>query len=118
MGDSILMSASNTDWSNKRKSLSQAFYKDKLLKMLEIVKECMREKVREWREKYVDSGKEMDLILETSKTFIKIFLMCAFGEDLTEKQILHSSNGVKSLKPLPYVLREVFHNSLMRCHNP
>ena len=41
MGDAILMSQSTEEWSHKRKSLSGAFYKDKLVKMLDIVKECM-----------------------------------------------------------------------------
>jgi hypothetical protein len=45
MGDSILLSESSESWSNKRKSLSHAFYKDKLLKMLEIVKHSMHDKV-------------------------------------------------------------------------
>jgi cytochrome P450 len=45
MGDSILLSSSSDQWNQKRKSLSAAFYKDKLLKMLELVKQCMTEKV-------------------------------------------------------------------------
>jgi hypothetical protein len=38
MGDSILLSESSETWSNKRKALSHAFYKDKLISMLETVK--------------------------------------------------------------------------------
>jgi hypothetical protein len=38
MGDSILLSESTEAWSNKRKALSHAFYKDKLIGILETVK--------------------------------------------------------------------------------
>ena len=39
LGESILLVTSSKEWSNKRKALSAAFYKEKLLKMVEIVKE-------------------------------------------------------------------------------
>ena len=48
MGESILLSESNSDWSNKRKVLSTAFYKDKLIKMIEIIKELLKEVVIDW----------------------------------------------------------------------
>ena len=48
MGESILLSESNSDWSNKRKVLSTAFYKDKLIKMIEIIKELLKEAVIDW----------------------------------------------------------------------
>jgi cytochrome P450 len=38
MGDSILLDATSDSWGNRRKSLSTAFYKEKLLKMIELVK--------------------------------------------------------------------------------
>lgn len=45
MGDSILLSATTDKWADRRKSLSTAFYKEKLLKMLELVKNSMNEKI-------------------------------------------------------------------------
>lgn len=38
MGETILMARSNELWSKKRKSLSTAFYKDKLGKMMDIIR--------------------------------------------------------------------------------
>lgn len=38
MGDSTLLARSDELWSKRRKSLSGTFYKDKLVKMMEIVK--------------------------------------------------------------------------------
>lgn len=40
LGDSILMTRNNETWSKKRKSLSMAFYKEKLLKYFNMIKEC------------------------------------------------------------------------------
>jgi len=37
LGDSILFSRSTELWNKKRKSLSAAFYKDKLGKMMDII---------------------------------------------------------------------------------
>jgi hypothetical protein len=37
IGDSIVFSPSNDLWKEKRKKLSLAFYKDKMIKMLEIM---------------------------------------------------------------------------------
>ena len=45
MGESILLSASNHLWSSKRNVLGTAFYKDKLLKMIDLVKIILREVV-------------------------------------------------------------------------
>ena len=38
MGDSIVFGRSSESWSSRRKSLSVAFYKDKLKLMIELVK--------------------------------------------------------------------------------
>jgi hypothetical protein len=37
-GEGIVLAASDDLWSRKRKVLSQAFYKDKLIKMTEIIR--------------------------------------------------------------------------------
>jgi cytochrome P450 len=50
-GDSILYSPSNENWSIRRKSLTAAFYKDKLIKMIEIMKKITHEKVKSLRER-------------------------------------------------------------------
>lgn len=67
MGDSILFQESSELWAKKRKSLSVAFYKEKLMKMLEVVKKCMEDKILEWRKNFVSTGKPMDIIAEISK---------------------------------------------------
>ncbi len=118
MGDSILLSDSSEVWGKKRKTLSTAFYKEKLLMMCEIVKQCMHEKVEDLKARFSRPGKDMNLMQEISKMFIKIIMMCAFGEDLSEQMLDYSENGVKTKKTVAFVLRETFHNSLRRWHTP
>jgi hypothetical protein len=62
MGDAILLSKSTDDWMKRRKVLSTAFYKDKLMLMMEIVKDCMSNKVKQWTQEFVETKKPMDLI--------------------------------------------------------
>ena len=66
MGDSILFEESNEFWNNKRKKMSVAFYKEKLIMMVDIVKKCMKEKINEIKIKYVNSKQPMNLISEIS----------------------------------------------------
>lgn len=56
-GDSILFEDSSEFWNNKRKKMSVAFYKDKLIKMVDIMKDCVKDKVKEFDEKFVKTGK-------------------------------------------------------------
>ena len=48
MGESILMAESSELWSNKRKVLSASFYKDKLLKMIELTRDVIKETMIQW----------------------------------------------------------------------
>mmetsp|Transcript_9768 Transcript_9768/g.9552 ORF Transcript_9768/g.9552 Transcript_9768/m.9552 type:complete len:106 (-) Transcript_9768:147-464(-) len=64
MGDSTLFEASTETWAHKRKALGSAFYKNKLIKMLEIVKVILNEKLDEWEREYVSKDKAFDLMAE------------------------------------------------------
>lgn len=66
MGDSILLEESSEFWNNKRKKMSVAFYKDKLIKMVDIIKDCVKDKVQEISEIYAKTEKQMNLISEIS----------------------------------------------------
>jgi cytochrome P450 len=50
LGESILLSHSNEEWSKRRKTLSAAFYKDKLVKMTDIAKDVIDFEVKRWKE--------------------------------------------------------------------
>ena len=62
MGDAILMAKSTEDWMKRRKVLSTAFYKEKLIGMMNIVKDCVNMKVKEWREEFIVKQKKFDMI--------------------------------------------------------
>lgn len=114
MGDSILLHESSDIWAKKRKSLSVAFYKEKMLKMIDLVKDCMEQTAASWKEKYIKTGQTMDIIEEVAKILIKVMLTCSFGEDLSERTLDYYVNGVKTTKSVSFVLREVFHNCIDR----
>ena len=73
-GDSILFSKSTLKWSQKRKAISSSLYKEKLIKMTEIMKAIVNETLIEWEKK-----KTIELVGETSILLMKIILACAFG---------------------------------------
>ena len=58
MKNASLFSQSNELWATKRKKLSMAFYKDKLIKMLNSISNLTINKVQIWKDKFAD--KEID----------------------------------------------------------
>lgn len=53
LGESTLFEASNQSWAAKRKVLSTAFYKEKLTKMVVLIKEEVRKSLAHWKDTYV-----------------------------------------------------------------
>jgi len=62
MGSSILLSKGDEKWLNHRKSLGQAFYKDKLIRYVDLTRESINLSVDSIKKQYVDPEREMDLI--------------------------------------------------------
>jgi cytochrome P450 len=83
MGDSILFARNNELWAKKRKVMSTAFYKDKLIKYFEIVRQDVRKTLSHIREKYALTGNPMDIIGEIDAAHIRVQLSCSFGIDLS-----------------------------------
>jgi len=61
LGDSILMSRSTEIWSKKRKVLSTVFYKDKLSKMMDIIREVVLNFVKSIEHDHIKTGKQFNL---------------------------------------------------------
>lgn len=61
---STLVLPSDENWSKKRKSVSSAFYKEKLIQMTEKVKDALQRKLDEWELNYLKQDKEFDLVSE------------------------------------------------------
>ncbi len=112
--NSIIFDESNQLWATKRKTLSAAFYKEKLLKMIVLIKRELKKSLDMWKEKYVDTGKEMNIVQEMSDIFARIILSCAFGEDISEEKIMIETNGKIEYQPLSTAFRNVFQALLYR----
>ena len=52
MGDTILFAPSTEEWSLRRKAVSATFYKEKLVKLSQVVIDAADEKVKELRLKF------------------------------------------------------------------
>lgn len=61
LGESILFSRSSELWSKKRKSMSAAFYKDKLHKMMDIVKDVAIEFLDKLDREFIKPKKPFNL---------------------------------------------------------
>ena len=66
MGDSILLSESTNEWAVKRKVLSTAFYKDKLIKMIDLSKQVVKEILKDWEQRFIQNKEKFELIEEIS----------------------------------------------------
>ena len=77
------MDNSNELWAAKRKIISAAFYKEKLVKMTFLVKQELKISLEMWKEKYVKTGKEMNVVSEITDIYTEVILACAFGEDIS-----------------------------------
>ena len=66
--DGIILSKTTQDWHMRRKALSSTLYKEKLIKMIEVTKDVVKERFAYMRENFAKTGKEMDLVNELVET--------------------------------------------------
>ena len=64
MGRGILFTETNQDWADRRKTISASFYKDKLLSMIDIMKDVTKDKFKEWHQRFIINKEEMDSLKE------------------------------------------------------
>lgn len=67
LGDTIIFAETTDDWSQRRKSLSTIFYKEKMIRMVDTIKNVIKHKLDFWQETYVKTGKDMNLVAEISQ---------------------------------------------------
>lgn len=61
--------------------------------MVVLIKQSLKKSLEMWEDKYVKTGKEMNVVAEITDIFARIILACAFGEDISENKIMIESNG-------------------------
>lgn len=93
-GESLVFVDGDESWSHKRKTMSAAFYKEKLIKMTEVVREVVTEKISEIEERYVKTGKPMNVTEEMGELQNRIFLTSVFGlKDLHKVRLPYLQRG-------------------------
>jgi cytochrome P450 len=101
IGESIVLAASDEKWAKKRKVLSSAFFKDKLLRMTEEIREIVAVKIEEMEKAYLVTGKPMNLIQEIGDLHMRIILVSAFGlHDLHSVKLPYLKEGVTKYIPV------------------
>ena len=90
LGHSFLFSPADDDWKAKRKACAHAFYKERLVHMIEIFKEKLEEHCLQWIDeiKASEGGyTEIDLPKVYRMMFTRNIIHISFGEDLSQQEI-------------------------------
>ena len=85
--DSFLFSQADDLWKAKRKSTSHAFYKNKAVHLLEILKVKISDAISRWISE-IDQSVQKSTLIDISKEFELIFarniIHISFGEDISD----------------------------------
>jgi cytochrome P450 len=119
LGRSILTADTSPDWRKRRAAISPAFYKGKLVLMCNIAKDAMQTTISQWRKTINDQPRTIfNFIEEMQNSSARVLLSCALGEDLSETNVDYHCNGKVEKRHISFVLRQTFHDSVMRALHP
>jgi cytochrome P450 len=122
IGRSILFSNTTEEWRQRRTALAPTFYKGKMLGMISIVKDEVRDMCDKWQYKSEIQNKggsfEVDFVQETSALYSRIMLKCAIGESLEDSQIDFYEDGVNKPRNVAYAIRDVLGQCIDRMTSP
>ena len=79
LGDSIIFSPSDDSWNERRKHLSTAFYKEKMIKMIDLAAKVAFDRVESWKKEYVGKDKDFLIFREPADLAMDCILACVFG---------------------------------------
>ena len=87
--------------------------------MVDLAKTSMRRTLASFK-KLASAGPRttIDLVAETSMMTIRILLICALGEDLSEHELDYWHDGRLEKRNVAEVLRETFHGLITRMGAP
>ena len=87
-GNSFLFSKADAIWKAKRQASAHAFYKDKLVVMLETMKDILGERFDKWTG-YIEESPDKTHTIDISTEFMDIMahniITVAFGEDINDE---------------------------------
>lgn len=97
MGESFLFSPADEAWRAKRKACAHAFYKERLVHMIEVLKDKLDESIKEWAQQ-IQKSQDGTTVIDIAKVYREIFtrniIHIAFGEDVSfeDVEIWHSDD--------------------------
>ena len=90
IGQSFIYSKNDEIWSAKRKACAHAFYKERLISMLDTLRVKLIETFAKWQEG-IDSNSEkyfdINMATEFSDVLARNIIEISFGEDLSDQPI-------------------------------
>ena len=118
IGDSIIFSPSDDQWNTKRKHLSSAFYKEKLIKMIDIVATHAFEIVQNWKKEYAGTDKDFQLFKEPNQMIMNSILASVFGKSNVTRELDYYENGVLIKINICEAVRVIFLRLIRRGYTP
>ena len=118
LGDGILLSQTTALWRKRRSAVSPAFYKGKLVMLVELAKQMVYDTNNRWKMLSKSGKTRINFMEEVSNLHTKILLKCALGEDVSEMLIDFEANGKIEKKTVSYALRTTFHQQINRMSDP
>jgi hypothetical protein len=104
-----------------RKIVSAGFYKEKLAKMILMMKDESVKQIQRWRalaESDQSGSCIVDLRSGLGEVFTRTILRAALGADLYEAKMDFYENGTKKTIAMPQLFENVFTKLLLRPSNP
>ena len=90
LGNSFLFSKADEVWKAKRKACAHAFYKERLVHMLEVLKDKIEEDCQRWTAEIAASA-DGTAVIDISNVFKVLFtkniIHIAFGEDISDQKV-------------------------------
>jgi len=90
---SLSFAKTDEDWAARRKVFGTAFTKDKLQKMVEVIKESTIAAVKKWDSEFISKEAPMEVVQEMFELLVKITLKISFGFDIDEEMMPFMEDG-------------------------
>lgn len=86
IGKSFVFAHNDEDWKTKRKACAHSFYKERLVFMLETLKDKTESTFNKWTEEITKKGSvEINMAKEFSEILARNIIHVCFGEDLSDE---------------------------------
>ena len=107
MGHSFLFSKATESWKAKRKACAHAFYKERLVHMVEVLKDKLADSCFNWLDQIEKHGStEVDIAQVFDDLFTRNIIHIAFGEDISNQEIeVWTKTDLEGLSPM--VLKKI-----------